>query len=252
MKKEKLQRLIQQWKKDEKAPFEGWDFSYIGKRVKRENPPWSYINIAKNLVRKSSSLLDIDTGGGEILSKLRPLPKKALAIESYKPNVYVAGKNLKKLGVKVIETDAAKKFPFKDNEFDLILNRHGTINAKEMYRTLNKGGIFFTQQVSPDKDVAEMHRFFHSKPKWTFNNLKYRKKELEKIGFKILKSREWNGKITFYDVGAIVYLLKATPWLIPNFSVDSHLKYLIKLQEKLEKDKKIQFTVSRFLILAKK
>jgi SAM-dependent methyltransferase len=155
----------------------------------------------------------------EILSLLKPLPKNSIAIESYKPNVVFARKNLKKYGVKLVETNASKKFPFKDGEFDLILNRHGTINAKEIYRTLKSGGLFFTQQVSADKDVSDMHKIFHSKSKWTFNNLKFRKRELKKLGFEIILSKTWEGKITFYDVGAIVYWLKATPWLVDNFSV---------------------------------
>lgn len=245
-------RLIQQWEKDEKVPFKGWDFSYINKRLKREEPNWDYVKTAKKLVRKSSSLLDIDTGGGEILSKLGPFPKKAIAIESYKPNISVARKCLNNYGVKVIEANASRRFPFKDNEFDLILNRHGTINAFEIYRTLKKGGIFFTQQVSADRDVSDMHKIFNSQSKWTFNNLKYRVKELKKLGFEIIISKDWDGKITFYDVGAVVYLLKATPWLIDNFSVKSHLKYLLKLQKKIELNKKIQFRTSRFLILARK
>ena len=59
--------LIQHWKKEEKALFKGWDFSYINKRVKRQEPPWDYIRIAKRLVKNCHSMLDIDTGGGEIL-----------------------------------------------------------------------------------------------------------------------------------------------------------------------------------------
>ncbi len=43
-----------------------------------------------------------------------------------------------------------------------------------------------------------------------------------------MKSEYWSGKITYYDVGAIVYSLKTTPWLVNNFSVNTHLKYITK------------------------
>lgn len=244
--------LIEQWKKDERANFEGWDFSYLRNRMKEDKRPWDYIKMAKNLVRNSSSLLDIDTGGGERLLQLAPLPKKSYAIEGYKPNVKVAKRNLKKEGVKVFEADSAHKIPFKDESFDLIINRHGTLNAKEIYRVLKREGILFTQQVDAKRNFVDLIKAFKEKPKWTFNNLTYRKKELEKEGFKIIKAREWKGKITFKDVGAIIYLLKSTPWLVDNFSVESHLKYLEKLQKRLEKNGKLVFTLANFMILAKK
>ena len=33
--------LIEQWKKDEKAVFEGWDFSYLKERLITEKEPWN-------------------------------------------------------------------------------------------------------------------------------------------------------------------------------------------------------------------
>jgi SAM-dependent methyltransferase len=250
--KNERQKLIEQWKKDESAFFEGWDFSYLDTRMKVEGPPWDYAKMAKKLVAKSSSLLDIDTGGGEVLSKLAPFPKKSFAVEGYKPNVKVAQKNLAKFGVKVIEADSSKKIPFDDSFFDLILNRHGTINSKEIHRVLKHGGIFYTQQVDCKRNFADLIKAFEGKQKWTFNNLSYRKKEMKKLGFDIIDSAEWRGDIIFKDVGAIVYLLKSTPWTIDNFSVSSHLKHLEKLQKKLEKKGKLVFTLANFMILARK
>lgn len=244
--------LIKQWKKDEKAHFEGWDFSYMRERAKSEQPTWNYIKIAKKLVKNGSSILDIDTGGGEILSQLGSLPKSSFAIEGYTPNVNVARKNLKKAGVKVVEADASLKIPFKKEYFDLVLNRHGTLNAKEIYRVLKKEGIFFTQQVDAKRNLIDLLNAFHAKPKWVFNNLTYRKKELEKTGFEIIKSKEWKGRMVFKDVGAIVYFLKSTAWLVDNFSVESHFKYLEKLQKKIEHKKELAFTLANFMILARK
>ena len=248
-----MNKLLEKlWQKEEKIPFKGWDFSYLNKRMESESPPWDYIKIAKKLVNHSSSLLDIDTGGGERLLELSPLPKKSFAIEGYKPNVKVARKNLKKIGVNVIEADSAHKIPFSNESFDLILNRHGAINAKEIYRVLKKGGTFFTQQVDSKKNLVDLIKTFNGKPKWIFNNLSYRKRELKKQGFEILQTGEWQGKITFKDVGAIVYFLKSTPWLVDNFSVSSHLKHLEKLQHQIEKEDTLGFTLSNFMMLAKK
>ena len=40
--------LYSQWKKDEKANFEGWDFSFLKDRWFEEQPPWNYEDEAKN------------------------------------------------------------------------------------------------------------------------------------------------------------------------------------------------------------
>ena len=245
-------QLINQWKKEEKAVFKGWDFSHLKKRMIEPNPPWNYIKIAKELIKKFSSVLDMETGGGEIFSSLKPFPKKTVAYEGYKPNVFIAKKRLKPLGVKVIECRNLKRLPFKKEEFDLVLNRHGAINAKEIYRILKKDGIFFTQQVTGSDDSQDLVKEFKAKRKFSDINLERYVKELKKAGFKIKVAKKWKGKKTFKDVGAIVYYLKAIPWIVKNFSVKKYLSILKKLQKKLERKKELKFDTARFMILAKK
>ncbi len=245
-------KIVSQWKKDECAPFEGWNFSHLKRRVTEEKPPWNYVKTAKKLAKGCLCVLDIDTGGGEVLSKIISRRHKCYAIEGYTTNVRVARKNLKRLGVNVIYANSSRTFPFNDETFDCVLNRHGAINAKEIYRVLKKDGVFFTQQVDTRKNLIDLLRIFGAQPKWVFNYLQYRKKELVQLGFTPLKAHEWKGNIIFKDVGALVYFLKATSWLVDNFSVRSHHKYLERLQKKLEKEGKLQFTIARFCILAQK
>jgi SAM-dependent methyltransferase len=249
---EKEDKLIAQWKKDEKAVFEGWDFSYLKKRLVEPSPPWDYVKIAKKFIKKSKAVLDMETGGGEIFSLLKPFPKHAVAYEGYKPNVSVAKKRLNPLGVKVIECRNLKKLPFKDQEFDLVLNRHGAINAKEIYRILKEGGIFFTQQVTGSDDAQDLVKEFGAKRKFSDINLERYSKEIKQAGFKIKSSRKWKGKNIFKDVGAVVYYLKAIPWIVREFSVENNLEDLKKLQKKLEKNKQLEFDTARFMIFAEK
>ena len=56
----------------------------------------------------------------------------------------------------------------------------------------------------------------------------------------------------FTDVGAIVYYLKAIPWVVPGFTVKSHLRYLLVLQERLEAGEELGFYAAKFLIEASK
>ena len=51
---------------------------------------------------------------------------------------------------------------------------------------------------------------------------------------------------TFLDVGAIVYYLKAVPWDVPGFTVRTHLRHLLALQERLESGEELSFHTARF------
>jgi hypothetical protein len=71
-------------------------------------------------------------------------------------------------------------------------------------------------------------------------------------GLTIVHTQEWSGQLSFLDVGAIVYYLKAVPWLVPGFSVESHLEYLLALQRRLEGGKSLAFVARKYLIEANK
>jgi hypothetical protein len=53
-------------------------------------------------------------------------------------------------------------------------------------------------------------------------------------------------------VGAIVYYLKAIPWIVDGFSVDTHLPYLLALQKKVDNGEKLQFCAAKYLLQARK
>jgi hypothetical protein len=73
---------------------------------------------------------------------------------------------------------------------------------------------------------------------------------LTQAGLTIKTAQEWTGKITFTDVGAIVYHLRAVPWLVSGFSVDTHLAGLLELQARLERGEPLSFFTGKFLIEA--
>ena len=71
-------------------------------------------------------------------------------------------------------------------------------------------------------------------------------------GLTILDAEEWSGRLAFADVGAIVYYLKAVPWLVPGFSVETHVQHLLSLQHRLDGGGELRFTARKFLIEAQK
>ncbi len=240
------------WKKEEKTPFSGWDFSHLKNRMIEEKPPWNYNLLAKRLVKKSTAVLDMGTGGGEIFSSFAPFPARVVATEGYPPNYIIAKKRLESLNVKVIKfsNSLTRKMPFKKEEFDLILNRHDAFNSNELFRILQNNGIFLTQQVG--ENLWDLMKEFNVKPMFHRWNAEIARKQLKDASFKIEEYRKWKGKVEFRDVGAMVYFLKVVPWIVKNFSIDKYLPVLKRLQEKIDSGKKLVFTEGRFLIKARK
>ena len=66
----------------------------------------------------------------------------------------------------------------------------------------------------------------------------------------VVSALQWQGTFSFLDVGALVYYLRAIPWVVPNFSVDTHLAQLLRLQQRLVADGELTFIDRSFLIEA--
>ena len=248
------QELITLWKAEERQPFTGWDFSYLDKRMVEDQAPWSYTTRAMQLMRQVEAALDMDTGGGERLLGMRPAwPKKMVATENYPPNFHLASERLNPLGVQVhsVRLTRYDPMPFADGEFGLVLNRHAAFNSREVARILLPGGTFLTQQV--DGHWAEdLEAVFGTHPQWPDATLENSLAWLEAAGLKIITGQEFIGKLTFSEVGAIVYYLRAVPWLVPGFTVDTHLDGLLQLQARFDSGQELSFQAGKFLIEAQK
>ena len=252
MKKTELKSI---WKKEENvAHIHGWDFSHIHGRYEEERDlPWDYGKIIKWYLNDDMNILDYDTGGGEFLLSLKHPFHKTAATEGYQPNVELCKERLLPIGIAFRECDNPESIPFGNESFDLIINRHGDFNAKELYRLLKKGGVFITEQVGGDndRDLVEMVLPNTEKP-FPHLNLKEQKKVFEDAGFHIIEEAEAYRPVKFYDVGAFVWFAHIIEWEFPGFSVDECFEHLLKMQEKIEKEGKIEGTIHRYLIVAKK
>lgn len=242
------------WKEEYNAPFSGWDFSHLNDRWRNENPPWDYTKMARQLVRKSTALLDMGTGGGEFLASLAPLPEHTCVTEGWAPNVPIARERLDPLGIKVVAVDEdTGKLPFGDREFDTVLNRHEDFHAKEVFRILKPGGMFLTQQVGGNNlhDFADAFDTGIPLP-YLKETFAFWEQELQDAGFHIISTEEWSGKQEFTDVGAIAYYIKAVPWTAPGFDIEKNMADLEELQHKLDTGERLVFTQVRFLFQTEK
>ncbi len=246
------QALIAVWKGEEQQPFQGWDFSHLNGRWHEDQPSWSYEALVRQLLPQADSLLDMGTGGGEVLLSFKDtLPARTVATEGYPPNFSIAQSNLKPHGIQVVFYDCGldARLPFPDNDFAAIINRHEAYDGLEIARVLRPGGVFLTQQVD-GRDLDDMLAIFGVQPAYTHVNLTNCRHELEDAGLIIERADEWAGYSTFDDVGALVYFLHNAPWDAPeDFSVERYADQLLELYRNRQP---LRFTSRRFVLKARK
>ena len=243
------------WTAEEaQAHIRGWDFSHIQGRFDEERDlPWQYRSVVGEYLRESHVLLDYDTGGGEFLRSLGHPPSRTAATEGYPPNVRLCEKTLLPLGIDFRPCADPGAMPFSSETFDIILNRHGSFHAGELFRLLKPGGIFLTEQVGEDNDRDLARRVLPEAEKpFPHLNLTEQRRILEAAGFQILRGEEAYRPIRFYDVGAFVWFARVIPWEFPGFSVERCFDRLLALQEDLQRDGVIEGTIHRYLLVTRK
>ena len=233
------------------AHFSGWDFSYVKGRMVEDELSWSYNDIVQRNFVGKNTLLDMHTGGGEVLCSLSNLPKTVYATEGYEPNIPIAEKRLKEKNIllKPIKDDSI--IPFDNDYFDIIINRHGSYDIQELKRTLKKDGLFITQQVGGLNGI-DMNMAFETRTMDYVEWCLIKNIEMFKdASMEIIEFGENIGKMKFRDIGALVYYLKCIPWQVKDFTVDKYYKKLEIINAIIERIGYINFVMHRFYLIIK-
>lgn len=233
----------------ERTPVVGWDFTRLGSRLSFEPPPWDFTRIVAEHAGAAAQLLDMGTGGGEWLSSLPRLPPHTVATEGWSPNVALARARLEPLGVTVVEVEAAPdnvdqrpgetrgRLPFPTGSFELVSNRHESFVAAEVARVLKSGGAFLTQQTGGNTDefhdALGLPRPRRSGPEWS---LELARAQLGEASLEVTDSATGSEAATFADVGALAWYLRAIPWVVEGFSIQTHRRRLERLHRRIVAD----------------
>ena len=245
---------MEEWlKEEERFNLIGWDFSCVAGRWVTENIPWDYEKIVKSYLKNTDNLLDMGTGGGEFLLRLKHSYEKTCVTEAYLPNVELCKSKLAPLGITVAQTFEDDQLPFDNECFDIIINRHESFEPSEVSRTLKMGGYFITQQVGAD-NLLELRTILNGEEplRDSKHGVKTYADALSQLGFQIIMENETKLSSKFYDVGAIIFYAKACEWEVPNFSVKTHLDKLWEIHQEIDKKGYFQGTETRFILVAQK
>jgi len=227
-------------------PVRGWDFAWLGERISKAPLRWSFEEIVSSHAGRAPDLLDMGAGGGEWLAALGHRPRRTVATEAWPPNVDIAGARLRPLGITVVWSEGAPdnidqssdekrgRLPFPTESFELISSRHEAFVATEVARVLTRGGTFLTQQVGGSyddfSDALGLSRPAKAGPQW---NLPLAEEQVVRAGLRLLDSGEDAEVTRFADVGAFAWYLKAIPWVIEGFAIETHRLELEQLHERI-------------------
>ncbi|MEV4110468.1 methyltransferase domain-containing protein [Nonomuraea sp. NPDC049695] len=230
------------------TPFQGWDWAvFRGRMTTADDLPWDYEELVRERLPKAASLLDLGTGGGELLSSLAPLPPRTAATEGYAPNVPIARRRLEPLGVEVAEVSSA----FPDGSFELIVNRHEAYEPREIRRLLAPGGTYVTQQVG-GRDLEEINQALDAPPHEDHGwDLATASAALTEAGLDVTWRRESSRPVTINDVGALVLYLRVVSWQIPGFTVEEYEDRLRALHAEMAGGRPLRANAHRFALIAR-
>lgn len=244
----------EQWKKiwlaEEQHAFQGWDFSRLHSRWRREPLGWDYKAIVRKHLRPDDRLLDLGTGGGEFLLSLGHPYGNTAVTEAWPPNIQLCMERLAPLGIKVYPMREADPLPIADDSFDVVINRHEDYDLREVRRVLKPGGMFVTQQVGGENGETLARRLNFEMPALTPFSLETELPKFRACGFSVQYAKEQFPELNFFDVGAIVFWAKIIEWSFPGFCVERNFAKLCALQDEIERSGFVSTLEHRFILTA--
>jgi len=231
--------------------FSGWDLSFIETTTAGAPLPWDFEALARRHATSAQSVLDLGTGGGEVLSRIAVAQRASfVATEEWHVNAPVARARLLPLGIPVVRARSdSNVLPFRDGAFDLILSRHEAIEPAEVDHVLASGGTVLTQQVMPD-NWPELTTFFPRKTVFPDHFAAYQQAFIS-LGYTV-RRRQHDLKTAYRTLGDLVIMLLVAKDYVPEFDVVRDTSALLAAERALSKPEGIVVTEGRYLIEARK
>jgi SAM-dependent methyltransferase len=241
----------------ESAPVTGWDFSWLDGRASEERPSWGYAASLTVRVGRSDSVLDVETGGGEVfaeaLTACGRLPRTLAATESFPPNLALARGRLRRFGVRVEQVDDEGPLPFDGECFDLVTARHPTaVPWSEIARVLRRSGTFFAQLVGAGSNRELTDFLMGPQPVSAVRSPQRAQHDAGAAGLAVEDLRDETLRVEFRDVGAVAYFLRKVPWTVPGFTVEGYRPELARLHRLIEREGAFVSHSRRLLVVARR
>ena len=83
-------------------------------------------------------------------------------------------------------------------------------------------------------------------------DLAFATRQLQDAGMEIARAEDAATPVTFFDIGAVAYFLRAVPWVVPNFDVGQDREVLAHLHEQIDLEGNYVVDGSHLLIEARR
>lgn len=239
----------------------GWDFSWLDGRATEQRPPWRYSQLVAARLALVSSAVDLDTGGGEIVAEVPALPERMAVTEAWPPNIAHARTLLEPRGVQVVPVEPGLPLPLPDGTYELVTSRHPVSpNWPEIARILTPGGTYLAQHVGSRSAYELIEYFLGPLPEARPDSREARSSRHPDVeaeaaraaGLDIVDLRTARCEMEFYDIGAVVYILRKCVWWVPDFTVDRYRDTLHRLDDHIRTHGRFTAHSTRTLIEARR
>ena len=234
------------------ADITGWDFTWLAGRATEERPPWGYLRRLSSALGTVTSAVDLDTGGGEVIAQVPHLPPSTYVTEGWPPNAARARELLGPRGVQVLETEPGAPVPLPDSAVELVTARHPVSPQwLEIARLLAPGGHYLAQHVGPASAFELIEHFLGPLPRQRHSrDPDAEAAAAQRAGLDVVELRTARCRMEFFDVGAVVWILRKCPWWVPDFTVDRYRDRLHVLDSQIRADGVFVAHSTRHLIRA--
>ncbi|MEV5724712.1 class I SAM-dependent methyltransferase [Streptomyces pharetrae] len=241
------------------VPTEGWDFSWFEGRATEARPSWRYAESLAGRLGAARAVLDIQTGGGEVLDfalgRAATAPALTVATEGWPPNVAKATALLRPRGVAVVAAPQDAPLPFADGAFDLVVSRHPVVpHWDEITRVLQPGGTYFAQHVGPGSVFELVEYFLGPQPEEVRRGRDPERERAaaEAAGLEVVEVRAERLRMEFHDIAAVVHFLRKVVWMVPGFTAEAYEPRLRALHERIRGEGPFVAHSTRHLFHARK
>jgi len=208
---------------------EGWDFSQV--RDAREPVPWDYLDVVRRYLRPTDRVLDVGTGGGEKLLSLAAYFDLAVGVDASAEMIETARKNKAVAQIETVsfEVMRGETLRFPDGAFDVVLNRHCTVDVRETFRVLRPSGYFVTQQVGA-RNTQNICALFGcgvggEYEQKLFQELPALAGAFRKLGCRVVCAAEYDVRYWFLDVESLLFWFQAIP-MPQDFDIETHWRHV--------------------------